>query len=132
MGGGVVRPDYYRVEVRATLKSGAPELVTLECFDLIDALGLGFYLGNALKYLWRAGKKTSERGPDLKKAITFLEQKLGRYHKKEDLLAVVRVGDECSVCRGSGKAREILNHQDNTPTGEHYDCMACCGQGIIT
>lgn len=47
----------------------------LECIDVIEALRLPYHLGNALKYLWRAGEKdpmkTSE---DLRKCIWYIER----------------------------------------------------------
>lgn len=72
-----LRPNYYRVLVRARdPKTGEflPEPVEVECFDLIDALGLGFYEGNVLKYLMRAGRKDEDdatRDKDLLKVSTY-------------------------------------------------------------
>lgn len=53
-----IRPDYY--------KSGG-----LEAFDVIDAFDLDFNLGNAFKYIARAGKK-GNKVEDLRKAVTYL------------------------------------------------------------
>lgn len=50
----------------------------IETIDYIEAKQLGYHLGNAVKYISRAGKK----GPaeeDIKKAIWYLE----RYLKKK-------------------------------------------------
>lgn len=69
-----MRPDYYKVTVKAMVPGTGRRDVTLECFDLIDALGADFYLGNAIKYLFRVGRKNADRGRDLAKAITFLQQ----------------------------------------------------------
>lgn len=69
-----IRPDYYKVKVRAYDESGKPlGNVVVECFDLIFALGLNFWSGNALKYLFRAGKKskTDATSTDLRKASTY-------------------------------------------------------------
>lgn len=56
-----IRPDYY--------KSGG-----LEAREVIRAYDLNFNLGNAFKYISRAGKKGHEvkKIEDLKKAITYL------------------------------------------------------------
>ena len=56
-----IRPDYY--------KSGG-----LEAREVIKAYDLNFNLGNAFKYISRAGKKGHEdkKIEDLKKAITYL------------------------------------------------------------
>lgn len=68
-----MRPNYYKVKVIATTLGGAGKrrLVEVECFDLIDALGFGFYLDNALKYLFRIGRKHPKRADDLSKVITY-------------------------------------------------------------
>ena len=66
-----IRPDYY--------KSGG-----MEAFDVIDAFDLGFNLGNAFKYIARAGKKNS-KVEDLRKAITYLNREIEKEEgKKED------------------------------------------------
>lgn len=45
-----------------------------EAIKVIDAWGLGFSLGNAVKYISRAGKKNPEKETeDLKKAIWYIE-----------------------------------------------------------
>jgi len=73
------RPDYYKVEVRAACDDGEERVVSVECFDLIDALDLNFYLGNALKYLFRAGRKPSAaREEDLLKCATYCRQQAMR------------------------------------------------------
>lgn len=63
-----IRPDYY--------KSGG-----LEAFDVIDAFGLNFNLGNAFKYIARAGKKNS-KVEDLRKAVTYLNREIEKEDKK--------------------------------------------------
>ena len=40
----------------------------IEVIDVIEDWGLGFCLGNALKYICRAGRKTNDPTEDLKKA----------------------------------------------------------------
>lgn len=46
----------------------------LEAIDVIEALGHGpgFCVGNAIKYLWRAGKKTPDALADLRKARWYV------------------------------------------------------------
>lgn len=56
------RPSYY--------KRGG-----IECIDVIKAWNLDFNLGNAVKYICRAGLKESKE-MDLKKAIKYLEFEL--------------------------------------------------------
>jgi len=48
-----------------------------EVIDIIEDFHLGFCLGNAIKYILRAGKK-GDRRDDLKKAIWYLERELER------------------------------------------------------
>ena len=47
----------------------------LECIQVIEAFGLGFNLGNAVKYILRAGKKGNKR-EDLQKAVWYLTREL--------------------------------------------------------
>ena len=44
-----------------------------EVIDIIEDFGLGFGLGNAIKYILRAGRK-GEQAEDLRKAIWYLER----------------------------------------------------------
>lgn len=52
---------------------------TYEVFKVIDAWKVGFYLGNALKYIARAGKKDPKcEVQDLVKARTYINARLER------------------------------------------------------
>lgn len=44
-----------------------------EPLDVIEDWGLGFHLGNALKYISRAGRKSNEI-EDIEKAVFYLER----------------------------------------------------------
>jgi len=46
----------------------------VEAIDVIEAWGLGFHLGNAVKYISRAGVKTPDVATDLKKARWYLDR----------------------------------------------------------
>lgn len=48
---------------------------TLEVIHVIEDFNLGYNLGNALKYILRAGKK-EHRGVDLKKAVWYLDREI--------------------------------------------------------
>ena len=49
----------------------------IEVWDFIRDQGLNYHLGNAIKYICRAGFKSSEsKEKDLKKAIHYLENEL--------------------------------------------------------
>ncbi len=49
---------------------------TYEAIKVIEAWELGFHLGNVVKYISRAGKKTKNTNEDLKKAKWYLERYL--------------------------------------------------------
>jgi hypothetical protein len=46
----------------------------LEAIDIIEAFGLGFHLGNAVKYILRAGRKAPGVLEDLKKARWYIDR----------------------------------------------------------
>lgn len=71
-----IRPNYYKTQARVKLDNGTEITAAVECFDIIDALDLDFYVANALKYIWRMGKKDDGCGEvaDIQKAITYLQQ----------------------------------------------------------
>lgn len=48
---------------------------SLQAIDCIEAFKLNFLLGNALKYILRAGKK-GDKSEDLQKAIWYLQRQL--------------------------------------------------------
>lgn len=72
-----IRPDYYKScghMGRRILRDSIPECqLNRECRDVIRSLGNDFDLGNALKYLWRAGKKNTDAREDLLKARFYLK-----------------------------------------------------------
>jgi ribosomal protein L35AE/L33A len=55
---------------------------TIEVIDAIEDWGLGFHLGNVVKYVARAPHKGSEL-EDLKKARWYLERKIQKLSKKQ-------------------------------------------------
>ena len=51
----------------------------IEVIDFIDDKGFGFCLGNAVKYIARAGKKDiSKTVEDLRKAVWYIEHEIER------------------------------------------------------
>ena len=48
----------------------------VEAIDVIEAFGLGFNLGNSLKYILRAGRKTDDTTTDLAKAAWYLQREI--------------------------------------------------------
>lgn len=61
------RPEYY----------GGKD-ATYEVFSVLEAwkLDKDFYLGNVLKYLARAGKKSFSKKEDLQKALVYLQRRI--------------------------------------------------------
>jgi hypothetical protein len=58
----------------------------VECIDAIEAAdyGPGFNRGNAIKYLWRAGKKDPAKElEDLQKAQWYLNREIERVRKAQ-------------------------------------------------
>ncbi|MEO2046460.1 MAG: DUF3310 domain-containing protein [Pirellulales bacterium] len=49
----------------------------IECIDVIEAYELGYHLGNATKYILRAGRK-DDVVQDLRKAVWYLNREIGR------------------------------------------------------
>jgi hypothetical protein len=57
---------------------------TYEAIKVIEAWDLGFHLGNAVKYISRAGKKSPEtKKQDLEKAIWYLRRELTKMQENE-------------------------------------------------
>lgn len=51
----------------------------IEVIDFIEDKNLGYHLGNAVKYISRAGKKDPEKtAEDLKKAVWYLNRYIGQ------------------------------------------------------
>lgn len=51
----------------------------IEVIDFIEDKKLGYHLGNAVKYIARAGKKDPDKYvEDLRKAVWYLQREIGR------------------------------------------------------
>lgn len=65
-----INPNYYRNGI--------------EVIDFIEAYGLNFHRGNAVKYIARAGKKNPDREvEDLQKAVWYLNREIERLTKNK-------------------------------------------------
>lgn len=51
----------------------------IECIDIVEEMN--FNLGNAIKYIWRAGLKSDNKLEDLQKAKWYIEREIGRINK---------------------------------------------------
>lgn len=71
-----VRADYYQNEI-ATLVNHPPHYTShpsgIECIQVTEHMG--FCLGNAIKYIWRADLK-NDAIEDLKKAVWYLNREI--------------------------------------------------------
>jgi hypothetical protein len=56
--------------------------LAVEPITAIEAWGLGFCLGNCVKYIARAGKKTPDALEDLKKSQWYLNREIANQEKK--------------------------------------------------
>jgi hypothetical protein len=54
----------------------------VECIDVVEHMG--FNLGNAVKYIWRADLKNDDATEDLKKAAWYIKRELKRRGVLED------------------------------------------------
>lgn len=63
----------------------------IEVIDVIEDWGLGFSLGNALKYICRAGRKTNDPTEDLKKAQWYIRRAM-RNRESSQTSADTRIG----------------------------------------
>lgn len=52
----------------------------IETIDYIEDKGFNYHLGNAIKYISRAGKKNPDKYiEDLKKAVWYLEREIAKH-----------------------------------------------------
>lgn len=63
----------------------------IEVIEVIEDWGLGFSLGNALKYICRAGRKTNDPTEDLKKAQWYIRRAM-RNRESSKTSADTRIG----------------------------------------
>ena len=55
----------------------------IECIDVVEHMT--FNIGNAMKYLWRAGLKSSApHVDDLKKAVWYIQREIERLTKERE------------------------------------------------
>lgn len=62
----------------------------VEVLDVIEAFGLGYHLGNTLKYILRAGRK-GDRLEDLRKARFYLDREISREQQNRREAAALEV-----------------------------------------
>mgnify|MGYP003122805187 FL=1 len=84
---------------------------TIDVWHFIRDQGLNFHLGNAIKYITRAGHKDSKI-EDLEKAIHYLENEL---HHEKDLYfrASQGIPYEVPIKEFDGSLREIISEKSD-------------------
>ena len=86
---------------------------TCDVWDFIREQDLNFHLGNAIKYIARAGHKTQSKIEDLEKAIHYLENEL---HHEKDLYFRASQGISYQV-----QTEKLIDSRD-TFISEKSDC----------
>ena len=86
---------------------------TCDVWDFIREQDLNFHLGNAIKYIARAGHKTQSKIEDLEKAIHYLENEL---HHEKDLYFRASQGISYEV-----QTEKLIDSRD-TFISEKSDC----------
>ena len=84
----IEHPDYYGGENN-----------TYEAIKVIEAWELNFCMGNVIKYIARAGKKTEDRIMDLKKAQFYLQHEIDRMESNtpDTCLPIAKPDDKPSL-----------------------------------
>jgi hypothetical protein len=62
----------------------------VECIEITEHMN--FCLGNAVKYIWRAGLKTDDPMKDLRKAVWYIQREIERV---QDLTGYAALAGEC-------------------------------------
>jgi hypothetical protein len=134
-----------RVAARSNVK---PDLINspphyqsggLEAIDVIEAFDLDFCLGNACKYILRAGRKTGEAPlKDLKKARWYLNRTIERleaaeYVESEELPAevVVKQNGESDEARLSCPCLLADSHRDLVRLLDHLWARRAARDGAV-
>ena len=83
-----------------------------EAIDIIDDYQLGFNLGNAVKYILRAGKK-GDTAEDLKKAKWYIEHEICKLMNEKEKSKEQR-SKRCSECKWFGtkncRLEDLIRH----------------------
>ena len=82
----------------------------IEVFDVIEAFDLNFNLGNVIKYICRAGRKTFDPLPDLRKACTYLEREIERLEADP-----IMNNDESDPIMNNDESDPIMNNDESEP-----------------
>lgn len=73
-----------------------------ETIDFIEKMQLGYHLGNVVKYISRAGKKSTDPIEDLKKAMWYLERQLRNEPYPKTIMSYYRIDESDAYCVAKG------------------------------
>ena len=83
---------------------------SIEVIDYIEDKQFGYHLGNAIKYISRAGKKDPEKTvEDLEKAIWYIQRYIKMY--KDSHIPIVEFSDNRPVQEGHITVNDYLKGQ---------------------
>ena len=88
-----------------------------EAIDIIDDYQLGFNLGNAVKYILRAGKK-GDTAEDLKKAKWYIDHEICKLMNEQEERKEQKQ-EQCKCCLNCEKADRLV-----VKIGGRYFCVA--------
>ena len=103
-----IQPDHYKAH-----PSG------VECIDIIEHMN--FNLGNAIKYVWRAGLKGDNPvEQDLKKAVFYIEREIDRLRgvspkADEDLKEIEALCEKLKELQGERRLIKLHNEIHKLP-----------------
>ena len=97
------------MKIRDTINPGHYKDGEIECIDAMEACSthdefVGYLRLNAMKYIWRMGRKTDDVGEEVEKSIwylrkllTFLESERNVENIDEEASYEFRVGEEVKI-----------------------------------
>lgn len=98
----------------------------MQAIDVIEAFHLSLHVGCAVKYLLRAGRKTTtDEKTDLRKAMWYLNRRIDQLSKLHPSPPAEKPtnSEQCPSCRGSGGWIAV--------DGGYRTCVRCNATGSI-
>ena len=100
----------------------------IEVIDFIEDQQLDFSLGNAVKYICRAGRKSSEtRAEDLEKAVWYLQDKIRRIRPQEPETVLEDWVDKYRAAMNSIIKVSGVDSKDCSSCGNFDEIKGCSG-----
>lgn len=104
---------------------------TYEAIKVIEAWELNFCMGNVIKYIARAGKKTEDRIMDLKKAQFYLQHEIDRMESNApDICAPIAKPDDepsLTIPGSSQEGRESVDTDARETVFQPYTTISSGG-----